>query len=207
DGPKKEHDYAVCRMGTYDVAAAAVKKAVSRGFRVTTNTTLFEGADPEKIRGFFDDMMKLGVEGMMVSPGYSYPKAPDQDHFLHRAKTRELFRTIFGNPKRHWKFNQSPLFIRFLMGKEDYDCTPWGNPTYNLFGWQKPCYLMQEGYAATFKELMEATDWSQYGGKSGNKKCSQCMVHSGHEPTAVQLTFNSLGGFVKTAKASLGGGF
>jgi hopanoid biosynthesis associated radical SAM protein HpnH len=143
DGPKKEHDFAVCRLGTYDVAVEAIEESVRRGFRVTTNTTLFDGADPHHVRRFFDDMMKLGVEGMMVSPGYSYSKAPDQDHFLSRERTRELFRIIFSNPKRHWRFNQTSIFIRFLMGKEDFDCTPWGNPTYNIFGWQKPCYLLQ----------------------------------------------------------------
>lgn len=207
DGPRKEHDFAVCRMGTYDVAVSAIKKAIGRGFRVTTNTTLFEGAEPEKIRGFFDEMMKLGVEGMMVSPGYSYPKAPDQDHFLHRNQTTQLFSMIFRNPKKHWRFNQSPLFIRFLMGKEEFECTPWGNPTYNIFGWQKPCYLLQEGYAKTFQELLETTDWENYGTPSRNSKCAHCMVHSGYEPTAVDRAFSSLSGFMKTAKASVLGGF
>jgi hopanoid biosynthesis associated radical SAM protein HpnH len=205
DGPRKEHDFAVCRMGTYDKAVSAIRKAVERGFRVTTNTTLFAGVDPKRIRAFFDDMMALGVEGMMVSPGYSYSKAPDQDHFLKGSHTRELFRTIFTNPKRQWKFNQSPLFIRFLMGKEDFDCTPWGTPTYNLFGWQKPCYLLQEGYAETFQELMNSTAWEKYGQRSGNAKCSQCMVHSGYEPSAVDRTFSSLGGFFRTAAASVAG--
>lgn len=203
DGPRKEHDFAVCRLGTYDAAAAAIKAAVKRGFRVTTNTTLFDGADPDRIRSFFDEMMKLGVEGMMVSPGYSYAKAPDQDHFLQRHRTNELFRSIFARPKRHWKFNQTPLFIRFLMGKEEFGCTPWGNPTYNIFGWQKPCYLLQDGYAATFKELMESTEWDRYGTKSGNKKCADCMVHSGYEPSAVDRTFTSLGGLFRTARATV----
>lgn len=207
DGPKQEHDFAVCRMGTYDAAVEAIREAVKRKFRVTTNTTLFAGVEPARIRAFFDDMMKLGVEGMMVSPGYSYSKAPDQDHFLTKLKTQELFRTIFSKPKRHWQFNQSPLFIRLLMGKEDFDCTPWGNPTYNIFGWQKPCYLLQEGYAATFRELLESTPWEQYGRKSGNRKCADCMVHSGFEPTAVNLTFGSLRGFWNTAKATVTGSF
>lgn len=205
DGPKKEHDFAVCRLGTYDIAVSAIKKAVQAGFRVTSNTTLFEGTDPEKIRGFFDDMMALGVEGMMVAPGYSYSKAPDQEHFLDRSQTFELFRTIFSKPKRHWKFNQTPLFIRFLMGKEDFECTPWGNPTYNIFGWQKPCYLLQEGYASTFKELIETTQWDNYGHKSKNSKCANCMVHSGFEPTAVDRTFGSLRGLWRTAKATFVG--
>lgn len=207
DGPRKEHDLAVCRMGTYDTAVSAIRAAVGRGFRVTTNTTLFADTDPEKVRGFFDEMMKLGVEGMMVSPGYSYPKAPDQEHFLQRKTTQELFRTIFSRPKRHWRFNQTPLFIRFLMGKDDFECTPWGNPTYNIFGWQKPCYLLQEGYAETFAELMATTDWDKYGTKSRNAKCANCMVHSGYEPTAVDRTFTSLAGFLQTARSTLTGSF
>jgi hopanoid biosynthesis associated radical SAM protein HpnH len=207
DGPRKEHDFSVCRIGTYDIAVAAIKAAVARGFRVTTNTTLFDGVEPQRIRRFFDDMMKLGIEGMMVSPGYSYPKAPDQDHFLERHKTRELFRMIFTHPKRHWRFNQSPLFIRFLMGKEDFLCTPWGNPTYNVFGWQKPCYLLQDGYARTFRELLETTDWHRYGSGERNRKCANCMVHSGFEPTAVSRTFGTLRGLWHTAKAHLVAGY
>ncbi len=203
DGPREEHDHAVCRTGTYDVALAAIKEAIAKGFRVTTNTTLFLGANPQRIRGFFDDMMKLGVEGMMVSPGYSYEKAPDQEHFLKRNEGLELFRTIFSNPKRHWKFNQSPLFVRFLMGKEKFDCTPWGMPTYNLFGWQKPCYLLQDGYAKTFDELMETTNWDSYGHRSKNPKCTNCAVHSGFEASAVNHTFGSLSGFFKTAYATI----
>ncbi|QDU59479.1 molybdenum cofactor biosynthesis protein A [Planctomycetes bacterium Pan216] len=206
DGPRKEHDFAVCRMGTYDIAVDAIKEAIGRGFRVTTNTTLFEGTDPNRIRGFFDDMMKLGVEGMMVSPGYSYPKAPDQQHFLGREKTQSLFRSIFSKPKRHWRFNQSSLFIRYLMGHEQYDCTPWGIPTYNIFGWQRPCYLQQEGYVETYQELLDSTDWSKYGHKSGNQKCSNCMVHSGFEPTSVDQTF-TISGIWKTAKASVAGSY
>ena len=127
---------------------------MQRGFRVTTNTTLFDGADPNSVRAFFDEMMELGVEGMMLSPGYSYDKAPDQKHFLGRARTRRLFRAMLSNRKAKWEFNQSPLFLEFLMGKRDYPCTPWGMPTFNLFGWQKPCYLLQDGYADTFEELM-----------------------------------------------------
>lgn len=207
DGPRKEHDFAVCRLGTYDVAVRAIKEAVKRGFRVTTNTTLFDGVDPQKIRGFFDEMMKLRVEGMMVSPGYCYSKAPDQQHFLQRSSTQELFRTIFSNTKRHWRFNQSPLFVRFLMGKEEFECTPWGSATYNIFGWQKPCYLLQEGYAATFDEYLKTTDWDKYGTRSSNPKCGNCMVHSGYEPSAVNQTFGSLGGFWRTTRATLTGNF
>jgi len=150
DGLREEHDEAVCRDGVYDEAVEAIRAALRRGFRVTTNTTLFDGANPLRTREFFDTMMDLGVEGMMISPGYSYAKAPDQEHFLRRQRAHELFSRILSSPKRRWKFNQSPLFLQFLMGKRDYECTPWGNPTYNVFGWQRPCYLLQEGYAATF---------------------------------------------------------
>src|SRR5882672_9385345 len=142
DGPREEHDHAVCREGTYDIAVSAIKAALKAGFRVTTNTTLFDSADPDRLRKFFDDMMELGVEGMMISPGYSYEKAPDQDHFLRRERAHRLFSRMLESPKRSWRFNQSPLFLQFLMGKRDFECTPWGNPTYNLFGWQRPCYLL-----------------------------------------------------------------
>ncbi|HYG76332.1 MAG TPA: adenosyl-hopene transferase HpnH [Planctomycetota bacterium] len=206
DGPRKEHDFAVCKEGTYDIAVSAIKAAVKGGFRVTTNTTLFDGTDPEHIRQFFDDMMALGVEGMMLSPGYSYQKAPDQEHFLQKQKTRKLFQEILRERKKGWKFNLSPLFLEFLQGNVDFECTPWGNPTYNIFGWQKPCYLLQEGYVQTFKELMEQTKWEDYGHKSGNEKCKDCMVHCGYEPTAVDETFGSLKGFVRTAKAAMSHG-
>jgi hopanoid biosynthesis associated radical SAM protein HpnH len=203
DGLQQEHDEAVCREGTFAIAEKAIKAAVARGFRVTTNTTLFEGADPEKVRAFFDAMMELGVEGMMVSPGYSYQKAPDQEHFLGRERTKELFRAIFKDRKKGWRFNLSPNFIEFLQGNVDYDCTPWGNPTYNPFGWQRPCYLLQEGYAKSFKELMEETAWANYGPRSGNDKCKDCMVHCGYEPSSVNDTFGSMSGFLRTVKASL----
>ena len=203
DGPREEHDHAVCREGVYDVAVRAIKAAVKAGYRVTTNSTLFDGADPERYRAFFDDMMALGVEGMMISPGYRYEKAPDQDHFLERQKTTRLFHSMLSGRKRSWRFNLSPLFLEFLQGKMDFECTPWGTPTYNLFGWQKPCYLLQDGYVRTFKELMAETKWENYGRKSGNSKCTDCMVHCGYEPSAVHATFNSLRGFVRTVRATL----
>jgi len=205
DGLREEHDDAVCRAGVYDQAVEGIRETLKRGFRVTTNTTLFDGASPMRMQMFFDEMMDLGVEGMMLSPGYSYAKAPDQEHFLRRQKTQELFRKMLENPKRRWKFNQSPLFLQFLMGKQDFECTPWGNPTYNIFGWQRPCYLLQEGYAETFKELIETTRWEQYGRASGNDKCQDCMVHCGYEPTAVNHTFGSLRGFRDTVAATLTG--
>ena len=202
DGQREHHDFSVCREGGYDLALDGMKVALSRGFRVTTNTTLFDGADPNSVRAFFDEMMDLGVEGMMLSPGYSYDKAPDQKHFLGRARTRRLFRAILANRKTRWVFNQSPLFLEFLMGKRDYPCTAWGMPTFNLFGWQKPCYLLQDGYADTFDELMRETDWDKYGFESGNPKCSNCMVHSGYEASAVHDTFSSWRGFLGTVRAT-----
>ena len=203
DGLEPEHDAAVCRDGTYKIAVEAIREAVQRGFRVTTNTTLFEGADPARVRLFFDEMMKLGVEGMMLSPGYSYQKAPDQEHFLGRERTKKLFSQILANRKRAWKFNLSPNFLEFLQGNVDYECTPWGNPTYNIFGWQKPCYLLQDGYVPTFKQLIEETEWENYGHRSGNEKCRDCMVHCGYEASSVDDTCGSVPGFARTVKAAM----
>src|SRR6266480_1870917 len=203
DGQKEHHDFSVCREGGFDIAVEGIREAVKRGFRVTTNTTLFDGADAKSVRAFFDEMMALGVEGMMLSPGYSYDKAPDQQHFLGRARTRKLFRAMLSNRKKTWRFNQSVLFLEFLMGKRHYPCTPWGMPTYNIFGWQKPCYLLQDGYADSFKELIETTEWQNYGTESGNPRCANCMVHSGYEASAVNETFGSFRGFVDTVKATL----
>jgi hopanoid biosynthesis associated radical SAM protein HpnH len=203
DGEREHHDFSVCREGGYELAIEGMKEALKRGFRVTTNTTLFDGADPNSVRQHFDQMMELGVEGMMLSPGYSYDKAPDQKHFLGKARTKRLFRAILSNRKKSWKFNQSTLFLEYLMGKREYKCTPWGMPTYNIFGWQKPCYLLQDGYADTFAELMEATAWNEYGTESGNPKCANCMVHSGYEASAVDDGFGSLRGFAAMVKATL----
>lgn len=204
DGSAEQHDFAVCRDGTYEKAIDGIREAVARGFRVTTNTTLFEGADPNAVRAFFDEVMDLGVEGMMVSPGYAYEKAPDQTNFLRRRETNRLFEMILSNRReggRRWRFNQSPLFLEFLMGRREYECTPWGNPTFNIFGWQRPCYLLDEGYVESFAELMETTRWDEYGRASGNERCQQCMVHCGHEPSAVDHTFASFGGLFATMKA------
>ncbi|REJ96316.1 MAG: adenosyl-hopene transferase HpnH [Planctomycetota bacterium] len=206
DGPREEHDEAVCREGVYDVAVDAIRAAVKQGFRVTTNTTLFNTADPDAMREMFDAMTELGVEGMMLSPGYQYEKAPDQDHFLHRNETATLFRRMLRGAKRQWVFNQSPLFLEFLRGNWDLECTPWGNPTYNVFGSQKPCYLLQDGHAETYRELMDATEWDRYGRASGNPRCRDCMVHSGYEATAVDRTFGSLKGLLAAARVTLFGG-
>ena len=187
DGDKEDHDKSVCQQGTYDRAVAAIKMAKAKGFRCNINCTLFNTADPERMAKFFDDVMAMGVDGITVSPGYAYERAPDQQHFLNREKTKTLFRNIFkrGNGAKKWSFSQSGLFLDFLAGNQTYHCTPWGNPTYTVFGWQKPCYLLGEGYAKTYKELMESTDWDSYG--VGNyEKCADCMVHSGFEATAVR---------------------
>lgn len=203
DGQREHHDLAVCREGGFDLAVDSVREAVRRGFRVTTNSTLFDGADPKSVRSFFQEMMDLGVEGMTLSPGYRYDKAPDQAHFLGKQKTKDLFNLILSNRDRRWKFNQSPLFLEFLMGLRHYACTPWGMPTYNLFGWQKPCYLLQDGYVDSFAELLEGTDWGNYGTESGNPRCANCMVHSGYEASAVNDTFGSIAGFGRTLRAVL----
>ncbi len=203
DGDREAHDFSVCREGTYKKAEEAIRFAVQKGFRVTCNTTLFEHADIDRTRSFFDRMMEIGVEGVMLSPGYNYSKAPDQKHFLNREKTFNLFRALFKNPKKMWHFNQSPLFLEFLMGKRHFECTPWGNPCYTLFGWQRPCYLLQEGYALTFQQLLDETAWENYGRASGNPKCQNCMVHCGYEPSAVDATFGSWQGFWGTVKATL----
>jgi hopanoid biosynthesis associated radical SAM protein HpnH len=192
DGNRERHDESVCKEGIFDVAVEAIKMAVARGFRVTINCTLFQGEDPDEVAEFFDYAMTLGIEGITISPGYSYEKAPRQDVFLPRTKSKELFREIFKRQRSNgakWDFNQSDLFLDFLAGNQTYECTPWSNPTYNIFGWQKPCYLLdKEGFASSFKELMEETDWDKYGtGK--NPKCDNCMAHCGYEGTAVEDTF------------------
>ena len=195
DGLEPEHDHSVVRKGTFKIARKAMEKAIGLGFRVTTNTTLFNTADPRRVRLFFDEMMKIGVSDMMLSPGYAYPKAPSQEIFLNRERTIQLFRKIFSRAQKHWKLNLSPNFVAFLLGKRDYDCTPWGTPTYNVFGWQKPCYLLSDGYARTFKELMEDTVWDKYGRRGGEPRCRNCMVHCGFEPSAVRDTFSLSGLF------------
>ena len=189
DGDQEMHDKSVCEPGVYDRAVKALKTAKAKGFRVTINCTFFNDADPARVAAFFDTVTELGVDGITVSPGYAYERAPDQKHFLNRSATKQLFRSIFerGDQGRKWAFNQSTMFLDFLAGNQTYHCTPWGNPTRTVFGWQKPCYLLGEGYAKTFKELMDDTDWDAYG--TGNyEKCADCMVHSGFEATAVRDT-------------------
>jgi len=186
DGDRQMHDKSVCEEGVYDRAVKAIQLAKSKGFRVNINCTLFNDAEPEKVANFFDQVMASGVDGITVSPGYAYERAPDQQHFLNRGKTKSIFREVFrrGRKGKAWSFSQSSLFLDFLAGNQTYHCTPWGNPTRNVFGWQRPCYLLGEGYAKTFKELMDETNWDAYG--TGNyEKCADCMVHSGFEATAV----------------------
>ena len=189
DGDQEMHDRSVCQDGVYDRCVAAIKVAKERGFRVNINCTLFNDAKPDQVAAFFDTTKDLGIDGITVSPGYAYERAPDQQHFLNRGKTKQLFRDILarGDGGKRWSFSQSSLFLDFLAGNQTYKCTPWGNPARTVFGWQRPCYLLGEGYAKSFKELMETTDWDAYG--TGNyEKCADCMVHSGFEATAVNDT-------------------
>lgn len=194
DGLEEEHDRSVCQDGVFEKAVDAIKLALGKGFRVTINCTLFDGEVPERVAEFFDYCMELGIEGITVSPGYSYQHAPRQDVFLPRSRSKELFRTIFRlgkERKKPWVFNHSGLYLDFLAGNQTYQCTPWSNPTYNVFGWQKPCYLLvDEGYASSFKELMEETNWDNYG-SGRNPKCDNCMAHCGYEGTAVDDMFSS----------------
>jgi len=195
DGLKEEHDKSVCQDGVYEKAVAAIKLAKQKGFRVNINATLFQGASPERCAAFFDEVMEMGVDDITVSPGYAYERAPDQEHFLNRRMTKELFRGIFrlgkeseAKGKKRWRFSQSDLFLDFLAGNQTYSCTPWGMPTRNVFGWQKPCYPLGEGFVKAYKELIETTEWDKYGtGKY--EKCADCMVHCGFEPTAAADAF------------------
>jgi hopanoid biosynthesis associated radical SAM protein HpnH len=192
DGLKEEHDRSVCRDGVFEKAVSAIKAARARGFRVTINCTLFDDAEPEKVADFFDYATSLGIEGIMTSPGYQYEFAPRQDVFLGRQKSKQLFRDVLKLKKQRkakWSFNQSPLYADYLAGNQTYQCTPWGSPTRNIFGWQKPCYLMADaGYANSFKELMETTEWESYG-VGNHAKCDNCQMHCGFEPTAVNDSF------------------
>jgi hopanoid biosynthesis associated radical SAM protein HpnH len=194
DGLRERHDRSVCQEGVFDAAVDAVREAKRQGFRVTTNTTFFTHDSPETVREVLDFLNDdLGVDQMMISPAYAYEKAPDQEHFLPVDRTRQLFREAFADGRRkRWRLNHTPLFLDFLEGKVEFECTPWGIPCYTIFGWQRPCYLMADSYAQTYRELVDETDWSQYGRGSGNPKCTNCMAHCGYEPTAVLATTGSL---------------
>jgi hopanoid biosynthesis associated radical SAM protein HpnH len=190
DGMRERHDESVCQEGVFDKAVEAIREAKRRGFRITTNSTFFTTDTAKSIREVLDFLNDdLHVDSMMISPAYAYWKAPDQDHFLGVEQTRELFA---GSARKKWRLNHTPLFLDFLEGKVDYECTPWGIPSYSIFGWQRPCYLQAEGYAETYQELLETTDWSKYGRHSGNVQCQNCMAHCGYEPTAVLATTHSL---------------
>jgi hopanoid biosynthesis associated radical SAM protein HpnH len=193
DGLRERHDQSVCREGVFDKAVAAIKAAKAAGFRVTTNTTFFTHDSPQTVRSVLDFLNdELKVDQMMISPAYAYEKAPDQEHFLGVRQTRALFRAAFADGRRkRWRLNHSPLFLDFLEGKVDFDCTPWGIPSYSLFGWQRPCYLMADGYAKTYRELIETTDWDRYG-RGRDPRCENCMAHCGYEPTAMLATTRSL---------------
>jgi len=193
DGLRERHDESVEREGVFDKAVAAIRAAKERGFRVTTNTTVFTHDSPDTVRRVLDFLNdELEVDDMMISPAYAYEKAPDQDHFLGVKQTRDLFQAAFADGRRkRWRLNHSPLFLDFLEGKVDFGCTAWGIPSYSLFGWQRPCYLMADGYAKTYKELVETTDWDAYG-RGRDPRCDNCMAHCGYEPTAVLATTRSL---------------
>jgi hopanoid biosynthesis associated radical SAM protein HpnH len=200
DGLKERHDEAVDRTGVFDTAVEAIREAKRRGFRVTTNSTFFSTDSPKTIRDVLDFLNDdLKVDAMMISPAYAYEKAPDQDHFLGVKQTNEMFKSAFGDGRRkHWRLNHTPLFLDFLEGKVDYQCTAWGIPSYSIFGWQKPCYLMSDGYAKTYKELLETTDWTKYG-RGKDERCDNCMAHCGYEPTAVLATTKSLRQSIRAA--------
>jgi hopanoid biosynthesis associated radical SAM protein HpnH len=193
DGLRERHDESVCRDGVFDKAVSAIRAAKAAGFRVTTNTTFFTTDSPENVRSVLDFLNDdLEVDQMMISPAYAYEKAPDQDHFLGVRQTRDLFRAAFADGRRkRWRLNHSPVFLDFLEGKIDLQCTAWGIPSYSLFGWQRPCYLMSDGYVSTYKELIETTDWDKYG-RGRDPRCDNCMAHCGYEPTAVLKSTGSL---------------
>ncbi|MCD0485966.1 adenosyl-hopene transferase HpnH [Streptacidiphilus sp. ASG 303] len=204
DGLRERHDASVAKEGTFDEAVAAIKEAKARGFRVTTNSTFFNTDTPQTVIEVLDYLNdELQVDEMMISPGYAYEKAPVQEHFLGVQQTRELFRKAFaGGNRRRWRLNQSPLFLDFLEGKVDFECTAWGIPNYSLFGWQRPCYLMSDGYVPTYRELVEKTDWSKYG-RGRDPRCENCMAHCGYEPTAVLATMESLKESIRAAKETV----
>jgi len=203
DGLRERHDDAVDRPGVFEEAVAAIREAKARGFRVTTNSTFFTNDSPETVRSVLDFLNDdLEVDSMMISPAYAYEKAPDQEHFLGVEQTRRLFRATFGDGRRgRWRLNHSPLFLDFLEGKVDYQCTAWGIPSYSVFGWQRPCYLMADGYTSTYRELVEETDWDRYG-RGKDPRCANCMAHCGYEPTAVVATMSSLRESIRALRVS-----
>jgi hopanoid biosynthesis associated radical SAM protein HpnH len=193
DGLEERHDASVCKEGVFNDAVAAIRECKRRGFRVTTNSTFFTTDSPQTVIDVLNYLNDdLRVDQMMISPAYAYEKAPDQDHFLGVTQTRELFSKAFGDGNRkRWRLNHSPLFLDFLEGKADFACTAWGIPSYSLKGWQRPCYLMADGYASSYSELISETDWDAYG-RGKDPRCANCMAHCGYEPSAVLATMSSL---------------
>ena len=200
DGMRDRHDESVRKIGVFDQAVAAIRAAKARGFKVMTNTTFFDTDTPADVIELLDYLNDdLGVDNMQISPGYAYERAPDQEHWLGTEQTRALFQKAFGEGRRKkWRLNHSPLFLDFLEGKRDFECTPWGIPSYSLLGWQRPCYLLDDGYTQTYKELIETTDWNAYG-RGKDPRCSNCMAHCGYEPTAVLATMGSLRETIRAA--------
>ncbi|MYW89638.1 adenosyl-hopene transferase HpnH [Amycolatopsis rubida] len=199
DGLEDRHDASVRKEGGFQAAVDAIKLAKEKGFRVMTNTTFFTGDTPQDVIDVLDYLNDLGVDNMQISPGYAYEKAPDQDHWLGVQQTRELFAKAFGGGNRkRWRLNHSPVFLDFLEGKRDLECTPWGIPSYSLLGWQRPCYLLDDGYAKTYRELIETTEWENFG-RGKDPRCANCMAHCGYEPTAVIATLGSLKESVRAA--------
>jgi hopanoid biosynthesis associated radical SAM protein HpnH len=193
DGLRDRHDASVCKDGVFDQAVAAIRQAQAAGFRVNTNTTFFDTDSPQDVIDVLDYLNdELGIDDMQISPGFAYEKAPDQEHWLGVEETRELFKKAFADGRRkRWRLNHSPVFLDFLEGKRELSCTAWGIPSYSLLGWQRPCYLMADGYAKTYHELVEETDWDSYG-RGKDPRCANCMAHCGYEPTAVLATMGSL---------------
>jgi hopanoid biosynthesis associated radical SAM protein HpnH len=204
DGTRERHDAAVCREGVFDECVLAIREAKARGFRVTTNSTFFTSDSPSTVRQVLDYLNdELRVDQMMISPAYAYEKAPDQEHFLPVEQTRRLFAEAFaGGRRKRWRLNHSPLFLDFLEGKADFDCTAWAIPSYSVLGWQRPCYLMSDGYAQSYRELIETTDWEKYG-RGRDPRCSNCMAHCGYEPTAVLAATRSLRQSLRAFVASI----
>ncbi|MFQ5450421.1 MAG: adenosyl-hopene transferase HpnH [Nitrospinaceae bacterium] len=200
DGLEEDHDHIVAQKGTFQIATEAIRKAKSMGYRVTSATTFFDGFTVEKAEKFLDFVTPLGVDGVTLASGFRYPDAPDQEHFFGRKRTFEFFNELLEkNQNGRWVLNHSPLYLEFLRGKRDYDCTPWGNPNYSVLGWQKPCYLLDDGYAETFQELMETTEWENYGHRN-NPQCADCTAHCGYEATAVEDAGSSLKNMIQSAK-------
>lgn len=200
DGLRERHDESVSKEGVFDQAVEAIRMAKEAGFRVNTNTTFFDTDTPQDVIDVLDYLNdELGVDLMQISPGYAYEKAPDQEHFLGVQQTRELFKKAFGDGRRKkWRLNHSPVFLDFLEGRVDLDCTAWAIPSYSLLGWQKPCYLLDDGHVKTYRELVEGTDWEAYG-RGKDERCANCMAHCGYEPSAVMATMGSLRESIRAA--------